>query len=131
MFYRPGVIIGGKIHHDCPVSRSIGYFLEPLIGLAPFAKVPFQITMTGVTNDNVDVSVCFFFRICSDCCTESNNDQVDTIRTVLLPQLKRVGIEGDLQLKVFNCDKFGHFITSETKSVMTDIEAWCSTTRRR
>lgn len=59
VFYRPGVIIGGKIHHDCPVSRSIGYFLEPLIGLAPFAKIPFQITMTGVTNDNVDVSVCF------------------------------------------------------------------------
>ena len=42
---------------DCPVSRGIGYFLEALIALAPFAKLPLLATLTGVTNDNVDVSV--------------------------------------------------------------------------
>ncbi|KAI9024734.1 RNA 3'-terminal phosphate cyclase/enolpyruvate transferase [Hyaloraphidium curvatum] len=68
--YRPGVITGGKLQHDCPASRAIGYFLEALIPLAPFAKKPFDITLTGVTNDAVDVSV-------------------DRIRTVLLPNLRR------------------------------------------
>ncbi|KAJ3046887.1 rRNA-processing endoribonuclease [Rhizophlyctis rosea] len=79
--YRPGVIIGGKIHHDCPPSRAISYFLEPMIALAPFAKTPMMLTMTGVTNDNVDVSI-------------------DTLRTVLLPQLKRYGIEDSIELKI-------------------------------
>ncbi|KAJ3039872.1 rRNA-processing endoribonuclease [Rhizophlyctis rosea] len=81
LVYRPGVIIGGKIHHDCPPSRAIAYFLEPLIALAPFAKTPLSLTLTGVTNDNVDVSV-------------------DTVRTVLLPQLKRFGIEDNVELKI-------------------------------
>ncbi|KAJ3112617.1 rRNA-processing endoribonuclease [Phlyctochytrium bullatum] len=66
--FRPGVIYGGKIEHDCPTSRGLGYFLEPMIALAPFAKVPLALTIRGVTNNNVDV---------------------DTIRTVLLPNLKR------------------------------------------
>ena len=57
VFYKPGLIVGGKISHDCPPSRAIGYFLEPLIALAPFAKFPSHITLTGITNDNVDVSV--------------------------------------------------------------------------
>ena len=57
ILYRPGVIMGGKIHHDCPPSRSMGYFLEPLIALAPFGKKNLQLTLTGITNDNVDLSV--------------------------------------------------------------------------
>eukprot|EP00775_Hariotina_reticulata_P008347 gene8347-8531_t len=37
--YRPGVIIcGGGLVHDCGASRAIGYFLEPLVMLALFAK---------------------------------------------------------------------------------------------
>ncbi|KAI8587382.1 RNA 3'-terminal phosphate cyclase domain-containing protein [Geranomyces variabilis] len=79
--YRPGVIVGGKVRHDCPPSRAIGYFLEPMIALAPFGKHPLQLTMTGVTNDNVDVSV-------------------DTVRTLLLPCLKRFGVEDDVELKI-------------------------------
>ncbi|KAJ3297440.1 rRNA-processing endoribonuclease [Borealophlyctis nickersoniae] len=79
--YRPGVIIGGKIHHECPPSRAMAYFLEPMIALAPFAKLPLSLTLTGVTNDNVDASV-------------------DTLRTVILPQLKRFGVEDGLELKI-------------------------------
>ncbi|KND04309.1 18S rRNA biogenesis protein RCL1 [Spizellomyces punctatus DAOM BR117] len=79
--YRPGVIIGGKVHHDCPPSRAIGYFLEPMIALGPFGKYPLQLTLTGITNDNVDVSV-------------------DSLRTVLLPHLRRFGVEEDLELKI-------------------------------
>ena len=40
---RPGVVVGGKHIHDCGdvrSSRSIGWFLEPLILLALFAKRP-------------------------------------------------------------------------------------------
>jgi RNA 3'-terminal phosphate cyclase-like protein len=55
--YKPGVIIGGKVAHDCGTSRAIGYFLEPLIALGPFAKTPMNVTLNGITNDNVDISV--------------------------------------------------------------------------
>lgn len=56
LVYRPGVLIGGTISHECPLSRAIGYFLEPFIALAPFSKHPISLTLTGITNNNVDVS---------------------------------------------------------------------------
>lgn len=37
--YTPGFIMGGYIEHDCGTTRSIGWFLEALVALAPFAKV--------------------------------------------------------------------------------------------
>lgn len=55
--YTPGLLLGGKLQHDCGTSRAIGYFLEPLLCLAPFCKKPLNITLHGVTNDNVDPSV--------------------------------------------------------------------------
>nr|KAJ3419533.1 rRNA-processing endoribonuclease [Polyrhizophydium stewartii] len=79
--FKPGTISGGRIRHDCPPSRAIGYFLEPMIALAPFAKKPLELTLTGITNDNVDISV-------------------DLVRTLLLPQLARFGIEDGVELKV-------------------------------
>ena len=79
--YHPGVITGGSIHHDCPNTRAIGYFLESIIALAPFAKKPFNLVLTGITNDNVDISV-------------------DLIRTVLLPQLARFGVDDSIELKI-------------------------------
>jgi RNA 3'-terminal phosphate cyclase-like protein len=57
--YRPGVIVGGVIQHDCGTSRAIGWWLEALILLAPFAKLPVALTLTGITNDAVDKSVSF------------------------------------------------------------------------
>ncbi|KAG9287342.1 hypothetical protein G9A89_023713 [Geosiphon pyriformis] len=79
--YKPGIITGGKVFHDCDTSRSIGYYLEPMVAIAPFAKTPFDLTLTGITNDNTDITV-------------------DTIRTVTLLQLKRFGIDGDIELKI-------------------------------
>lgn len=55
--YKPGVIVGGKLYHDCGTTRAVGYFLEPLIALGPFSKNPMNITLNGITNDNVDISV--------------------------------------------------------------------------
>lgn len=60
---KPGVITGGPVVHDCPLSRSIGYFLETVVMLAPFAKKPLQLTLRGITTDDQDLSVSLFSAI--------------------------------------------------------------------
>ncbi|EEF28234.1 RNA 3' terminal phosphate cyclase, putative [Ricinus communis] len=81
--YKPGIVMGGKHHvHDCGVSRSVGYFLEPLIVLALFAKKPLEIRLRGITNDSKDPCV-------------------DTFRSTTLPMLKRFGVPSEgLGLKI-------------------------------
>ncbi|KAJ1929965.1 hypothetical protein IWQ60_000694 [Tieghemiomyces parasiticus] len=79
--YRPGLLAGGKVFHDCPTSRAVGYFLEAMVALAPFCKKPLNLRLTGITSDNVDMSV-------------------DTIRTVSLVQLTSFGIPEDVELKI-------------------------------
>ncbi|CAL5407202.1 unnamed protein product [Camellia sinensis] len=83
--YEPGIVNGGKhLVHDSGVSRSIGYFLEPLIvlGLIIWEETPFNKAKSGITNDSKDPSV-------------------DTFRSTTLPILKhfRVPSEG-LHLKI-------------------------------
>ncbi|MQL80330.1 hypothetical protein Taro_012755 [Colocasia esculenta] len=81
--YKPGVVMGGKhLDHDCGLSRSIGYFLEPLIVLSLFGKKSLSIRLKGITNDPKDPSV-------------------DTFRTTTLHMLKHFGVslEG-LELKI-------------------------------
>lgn len=84
--YKPGLMIGGHIlglSHACPVSRSIGYFVEPLLKLALFSKKALAITLTGITNDDLDPSV-------------------DVVRTVALQLLKKfVGDDAEsIELKI-------------------------------
>ncbi|KAF7805756.1 putative RNA 3'-terminal phosphate cyclase-like protein [Senna tora] len=81
--YKPGIIMGGKhLSHDCGVSRSIGYFLEPLLLLGLFGKKPLTIRLKGITNDPKDPSV-------------------DTFRSTTLPILKRFGVPSEgLDLKI-------------------------------
>ena len=57
VLYHPGLLVGGALEHDCSRLRSIGYFLEPLMMLAPFAKKPINITLRGITNGPLDPSV--------------------------------------------------------------------------
>ena len=65
--YKPGIIVGGEgLVHDCGTSRAVGYFVQPLLVLAPFAKRALRVTLKGVTNGSDDVSV-------------------DVLRTVTLP----------------------------------------------
>lgn len=54
--YTPGVLIGGKVDHDCGLDRGIGYFVEVLIAFAPFCKSPLEVSLRGVTNDPIDPS---------------------------------------------------------------------------
>ncbi|CCJ31041.1 unnamed protein product [Pneumocystis jirovecii] len=81
IIFKPGQIYGGKFTHDCGTSRSIGYFLLPLINIAPFSKIPFDLTFTGLTVDNYDVSV-------------------DIIRTNILPVMQKFGINDGLELRI-------------------------------
>lgn len=80
VYFKPGIIVGGKISHDCGTSRGIGFFLEPLLWLAPFSKQPFDITLNGITNNELDISV-------------------DLLRTVTIPLISKFGLE-DIELKV-------------------------------
>eukprot|EP00124_Ichthyophonus_hoferi_P000881 Ihof_evm5s38 gene=Ihof_evmTU5s38 len=84
ILFKPGILsCKRKLEHDCGSTRAIGYFLEPIVALAPFSKHPTHITFTGITNDSVDPTV-------------------DSIRTVTLPLLKKFGIDADegLELKI-------------------------------
>ena len=79
--YKPGQITGGAITHTCSGGRSIGYFLEPLLQLTPHAKSPVNLTLNGITTDNLDVGV-------------------DLIRTSILPVLKRFCGDTGLKLRI-------------------------------
>lgn len=82
LLYHPGLLIGGTIEHECNLQRSIGYFLEVLMCLAPFTKKPVHAVLTGITNDQVDPSV-------------------DMIKLSTLPVLKRfLGTDEGLELKI-------------------------------
>ncbi|XP_056147204.1 RNA 3'-terminal phosphate cyclase-like protein [Lampris incognitus] len=82
LFYQPGLLYGGVVDHDCNPQRSIGYYLEALLLLAPFMKSPLKATLKGVTNDPTDPSV-------------------DLLKSAALPVMKKFGIEGEgMDLKV-------------------------------
>ncbi|KAG6868716.1 hypothetical protein C0993_011654 [Termitomyces sp. T159_Od127] len=89
---KPGIILGGALTHDCPLSRSIGYYLEPIILLAPFCKTPLQLTLRGITTDENDLSAL--------ACVQNSGMQVDLLRTVTLPHLQLFGISDGLELRV-------------------------------
>ena len=59
--YKPGLLYGGAIEHQCSCQRSIGYYLEGIICLAPFCKKPISLKLTGVTNDDTDPSVSVYY----------------------------------------------------------------------
>ena len=82
LFYQPGVLLGGTLEHACSSQRSIGYFLEPLMMLAPFSKQPLRITLRGPTNGLHDPSV-DYYNMC------------------VLPLLKKLLVGGhDISLKI-------------------------------
>jgi len=53
LYFQPGLLIGGVIDHECCKLRSIGYYLELIIMVAPYCKKGIQITLRGVTNNQV------------------------------------------------------------------------------
>ncbi|MBN3325253.1 RCL1 protein, partial [Atractosteus spatula] len=82
LFYQPGLLYGGTVEHDCNPQRSIGYYLEALLALAPFMKNPIRAVLRGVTNDQKDPSV-------------------DTLKATAVPLMKKFGLDGEgLELKI-------------------------------
>ncbi|XP_076139851.1 RNA 3'-terminal phosphate cyclase-like protein isoform X1 [Alosa pseudoharengus] len=82
LFYQPGLLYGGSVEHECNTQRSVGYYLEPLIMLAPFMKNSLRAVLKGVTNDQKDPSV-------------------DLLKLTSVPLMKKFGIDGEgLEIKV-------------------------------
>ncbi|XP_041080518.1 RNA 3'-terminal phosphate cyclase-like protein [Polyodon spathula] len=82
LYFQPGLLYGGPVEHDCNLQRSIGYYLEALLALAPFMKNPLKAVLRGVTNDQKDPSV-------------------DCLKATAIPLMKKFGIDGEgLELKV-------------------------------
>ncbi|XP_015590069.1 RNA 3'-terminal phosphate cyclase-like protein [Cephus cinctus] len=57
LYYNPGLLVGGDLEHDCSLQRGIGYYLEGIMALAPFCKIPMNIKLRGITNNALDPSV--------------------------------------------------------------------------
>lgn len=81
LLFKPGILTGGIIEHDCNPQRSVGYLLEVLFCLAPFCKERVKTTLRGVTNDPTDPTVDFY-------------------RLTSLPVMRMFGVLNDLELKV-------------------------------
>lgn len=79
--YKPGSILGGSLNFDCGTEKSIGYFLEPILLLAPFSKLAFKLSFTGLT--------------CHSECTS-----IDVIRTVFIKIIEKFGINEGIDLKI-------------------------------
>jgi RNA 3'-terminal phosphate cyclase-like protein len=80
--YQPGLLQGGRIEHGCSNERSIGYYLEVLVCLAPFCKKNVEATLHGVTNNHTDPSA-------------------DTFRLSTVSVLKQfLAIEENIEVKV-------------------------------
>eukprot|EP00051_Salpingoeca_urceolata_P016461 m.218478 g.218478 ORF g.218478 m.218478 type:complete len:370 (+) comp18683_c0_seq5:254-1363(+) len=79
--FRPGILCGGKLNHDCGSSRAVGYFIEGLLPILPFGKKPLTLWLKGVTNHDDDPSP-------------------DVLRSVLPGMFRLFGVEAGLELKV-------------------------------
>ena len=80
--FKPGILYGGDIEHDCGLHRSIAYYLEVLLMLSPFCKHPIEAKLTGITNDRIDPSV-------------------DALKQSSLPLMKRFfGVADDQELQI-------------------------------
>lgn len=57
VIFKPGIIIGGSYTHNCPTSKPVGYFVEPMLYLAPFSKKKFSLLFRGVTASHNDAGI--------------------------------------------------------------------------
>ncbi|CCH41916.1 putative RNA 3'-terminal phosphate cyclase [Wickerhamomyces ciferrii] len=75
VIYYPGIITGGERIHPCATtsSKPVGYYLEPLLYIAPFSKEKFSIKLQGITASKEDAGV-------------------EAIRLGLLPIMEKFGI---------------------------------------
>lgn len=75
IIYKPGIIIGGQVTHNCPATKPIGYFLEPMMYLAPFSKKKFSIVFKGLTASD-----------------KTKDAGIEAIKWGLLPLMEKFGV---------------------------------------
>jgi len=75
VIYRPGLVIGGELTHVCPHTETVGYFIAPMLMLAPFSKNKFSIVFQGLTNS-----------------AKSDSYGVDAIKWGMLPMMEKFGV---------------------------------------
>ena len=104
LVYRPGLITGsvpgsgtkgGVIRHELPAAcaRGMSYFLIPLCLLAPFAKAPMNVLLTGpgaITS-----------------ATAAGDLSVDSVRTAILPLYAKFGISNNIELRILRRSSVG------------------------
>lgn len=73
---------GGNVTHNCHLGRSVGYYLEVIVPLAPFCKKPLTVTLNGITGE------------------EGRDLSADAVRTVTLPHLHLFGVSDGLELQI-------------------------------
>ncbi|OAV98697.1 18S rRNA biogenesis protein RCL1 [Puccinia triticina 1-1 BBBD Race 1] len=57
VLFVPGTLTGGHITHQTPLSSSIGYFLTPILAIAPFCKHDLTLILKGITTSTDSLSV--------------------------------------------------------------------------
>ena len=76
--FKPGMLLGGEVAHDCPASRNVGWFLEGILPIAPFGKEALELTLNGVTEGHVD-----------------RDPSCDYLKASIIPVMQKFGIEDD------------------------------------
>lgn len=57
VIFHPGIITGGQLTHNCPEEKPVGYYIEPMLYLAPFSKKKFSIVFKGITASKTDAGI--------------------------------------------------------------------------
>ncbi|KAL6939349.1 rRNA-processing endoribonuclease [Hanseniaspora osmophila] len=57
IIFKPGIVTGGSYTHACPNSKPVGYFVEPMLYLAPFSKKKFSLLFRGITASHTDAGL--------------------------------------------------------------------------
>ena len=60
LYYIPGNLEGGDFEHECSLQRSITYYLEVAMALAPFCKSALNIKFKGITNNRLGETISHF-----------------------------------------------------------------------
>mmetsp|Transcript_14527 Transcript_14527/g.21422 ORF Transcript_14527/g.21422 Transcript_14527/m.21422 type:complete len:376 (-) Transcript_14527:315-1442(-) len=73
--FKPGVLLGGDVNHTCSGDRSIGWYLEGILPLAPFGKEDLSLQLEGITDG---------------CCDKDPSP--DYLKYSILPSFEKFGI---------------------------------------
>lgn len=82
VIYRPGIVVGGQLTHTCLGLKPIGYYLEPMLYLAPFSKQKFSLVFRGLTSSD-----------------QGSDAGVEAIKWGLMPVMEKFGVR-EMELHV-------------------------------